>query len=105
MLKNLEEQAIDQREIMQILVLVNNIVTSRLIQERVELKDKNKPRVNLRYLAHYILAQIVYIDNIYNMYRTPKDKYYKYLIRMYQIIEEKRYRDAKYIYSWYLVEV
>ena len=77
----------------------------RLIQERFKLKDKDELRINLRHLVYYILAWIVYIDNIYNMHRALKDKYYKYLIRMYQIIEEKLFRDAKYIYRWHLVEV
>jgi len=45
------------------------------------------------------------MDNMYNIYKTLKDKYYKYLIRIYWIIDKKRYRDAKYIYSWHLVEV
>ena len=77
----------------------------KLIQERFKLKEEDKLRVNLKHLAHYALAQIIYIDNMRNIYRTPKDKYCKYLIRIYQIIDEKRYRDTKYIYSWYLVEV
>ena len=36
-----------------------------------------------------MLAQIACVDNIYNIYKAPKDKYYKYLIRIYQIIEGK----------------
>ena len=90
---------------MQVLVPANDIVTFRLIWERFKLQNKDKPRVNLRHLAHYMLLWVVYIDNIYNMYRIPKDKYRKYLIRMYQITDKKQYRDAKYIYSWHLVEV
>jgi len=68
---------------MQVLVLANNIITFRLTREKFKLKDKNKPRVNLKHLAHYILTWIIYIDNIYNMHRTSKDKYHKYLIRIY----------------------
>jgi len=41
---------------MQILVLVSNIAAFRLIRERFKLKDKNKPRVNLKHLAHYTLV-------------------------------------------------
>ena len=41
---------------MQILVLVNNIATFKLIWERFKLKDKNKLRVNLKHLAYYILV-------------------------------------------------
>jgi len=75
------------------------------MRERFKLKDKDKLRVDLKHLAHYILAWIVYMNNICNIYRTPKDKYRKYLIRIYWIIDEKRYRDAKYMHSWHLVEV
>ena len=41
-LKNLKEQTINQREIIQILVLVNKIVVFKLIQERFKLKDENE---------------------------------------------------------------
>jgi len=46
----------------------------RLTRYRFKLKDENKLRVNLSHLAHYILLWIAYIDNIYNIYRAPKDK-------------------------------
>jgi len=68
---------------MQILVLVNNIVMFRLIWERFKLKNKDKLRVNLKHLVYYILAWIACVDNICNIHRVLKDKYYKYLIRMY----------------------
>ena len=41
-LKNLEEQAIDWREIIYVLVPVSNIATIRLIRERFKLKDEDK---------------------------------------------------------------
>ena len=41
---------------MQILVLINKIAAFRLIWERFKLKDKDKLKVNLKYLAHYTLA-------------------------------------------------
>ena len=75
------------------------------MRERLKLKNKNKPRVNLKHPAHYTLAWIIYIDNIYNIYRTPKNKYYKYLIRIYWIIDKKQYKNAKYIYRWHPIEV
>jgi len=61
----------------------------RLIRERFKLKDKDKLRVNLKYLAYYILAWIAYIDNMCNIYKTPKNKHRKYLIRIYWIIDKK----------------
>jgi len=55
----------------------------RLTRYRFKLKNKNKLRVNLKYIAHYILSWIAYMDNIYNIYRAPKDKNQKYLVRIY----------------------
>ena len=74
------------------------------MQQRFKLKDKNEPRVNLQHLAHYMLVQIVYIDNKYNMHRVLKIKNKKYLIRMYWALKELKYRNAKYIYKQYLTE-
>ena len=51
-----------------------------------------------------MLAQIVYVNNKYNIHRAPKIKYKKYPIRIYQVLEDLKYRNAKYIYSWHLLE-
>jgi len=77
----------------------------RLTRYRFKLKNKNELRVNLKHIAYYTLLWIAYVDNICNIYRVPKDKNRKYLARMYWALEEKRFRNAKYIYSWHLVEV
>jgi len=77
----------------------------RLTRYRFKLKSKDKPRVNLKHAAHYTLLWIAYIDNICNIHRALKDKNQKYPVRMYWALEEKRFRDAKYIYKWHLVEV
>ena len=55
----------------------------RLTRYRFKLKDKDKPRVNPKYIAYYILSWIACVDNIYNIYRAPKDKNWKYLLRIY----------------------
>jgi len=46
----------------------------RLTRYRFKLKDKDKLRVNLSYLAYYTLLWIACVDNIYNMHRVLKDK-------------------------------
>ena len=46
----------------------------RLPRQRFKLKDKDKLRVNLKHLAYYILLQIVYIDDIYEIYKALKVK-------------------------------
>ena len=104
MLKDLESRLADQRSNQQIAILVNKGLTLRSLRQRFKLKNKNKPRVNLKYLAYYILAQIIYIDNQYNIYKAPKAKNKKYLVRMYQTPDKQKYRNAKYIYRWHLVD-
>jgi len=54
----------------------------RLTRYRFKLKDENKPRVNLKHTAHYILLWIAYVDNTCNIYRAPKDKNWKYLVEV-----------------------
>ena len=76
----------------------------RSLRQRFKLKDKNKPRVNLKYLIYYILVWIIYIDNQYNIYKALKAKNKKYLVRIYQIIDKYKYRNTKYIYRQYLVD-
>ena len=77
----------------------------RSLRQRFKLKDENKLRVDLKYLVYYILAQIIYIDNQYNIYKALKAKNKKYLVRIYQILDEHKYRNAKYIYRQYLAEI
>jgi len=55
----------------------------RLTRYRFKLKNKNKLKVNLKYIAHYTLLWIAYMDNTCNIYRALKDKNQKYLVRIY----------------------
>jgi len=70
----------------------------RLTRYRFKLKSENKLKVNLKHIAYYTLLWIAYVDNMYNIYRAPKDKNQKYLVRIYWAPEEKRFRNAKYIH-------
>ena len=51
-----------------------------------------------------MLAWVVYINNKYNIYRAPKIKNKKYPIKMCQILNKLKYRNAKYIYKQHLTE-
>jgi len=55
----------------------------RLTRYRFKLKDKDKLKVDLKYVAYYTLSWIACVDNIYNIHRAPKDKNWKYLVRIY----------------------
>jgi len=68
------------------------------------MQEDDKLRVNLKYLVYYILLWIVYIDNYYNIYKTLKKRNYKYLVRIYWIPSELKYKNTKFIYGWYLTK-
>ena len=104
MLKDLEEGLTDQRSNKRIIILVNEGLMFRSLRQRFKLRDKDKLRVNLKHLAYYILVQIIYIDNQYNIYKALKAKNKKYLVRIYQIPDKYKYRNTKYIYRQYLVD-
>ena len=103
-LKDLEEGLVDQRSNKRIIILVNKGLMFRSLRQRFKLKDKDKLRVDLKHLAYYILAQIVYIDNQCNIYKALKAKNKKYLVRIYQTLDKYKYRNTKYIYRQYLVD-
>ena len=104
-LRNLEEESRDQRSKQQILVPIAEILVVRSTRYRFKLKNKDKLKVNLKHIAYYTLLWIAYVDNMYNIYRALKDKNWKYLVRIYQAPEEKRFRNAKYIHRQHPVEV
>jgi len=68
------------------------------------MEEDNKPRVNLKYPAHYILLWIVYINNKCEMHKALKARNYKYLVRMYWMPSELKYRNAKFMHGWYLTK-
>jgi len=70
----------------------------RITRYWFKLKDKDELRVNLSHLVYYTLLWIACVDNVYNIYRALKDKNWKYLVRIYWALEEKWFRNAKYIY-------
>ena len=39
------------------------------------------------------------------IYRAPKIKNKKYPIRIYWALNKQKYRNAKYMHSWHLIEV
>jgi len=64
-----------------------------------EKEENNKLRVDPKHLAYYTLLWIIYIDNYYNIYKALKKKNYKYLVRMYWMLSELKYKNADYIYG------
>ena len=68
------------------------------------MQENNKLRVNLRHLVYYTLLWIIYIDNYYNIYKTPKKRNYKYLVRIYQMPSELKYKNTKFIYRQHLTK-
>ena len=87
----------DQRSNKRIIILVNKGLIFRSIRQRFKLKDKDKPRVNLKYLVYYI-------DNQCDIYKALKVKNKKYLVRIYQTLNKRKYKNTKYIYRQHLVD-
>ena len=50
-----------------------------------------------------MLLWIACVDNLYKIYVALKANNARYLKRINWRLEEKRYRDAKFIYRWYLI--
>jgi len=65
------------------------------------MQENNKLRVNLKHPVYYTLLWIIYIDNKCEMYKVLKARNYKYLVRIYWILSEAKYRNANYIYRWH----
>ena len=62
------------------------------------MQEDDELRVDLKHLVYYTLLWIACVDNYYNIYNAPKAKNYKYLVRMYWMPSELKYRNAKFIY-------
>jgi len=68
------------------------------------MQEDNELRVNLKHLAHYMLLWIVYINDYCNIYKALKVRNYKYLVRIYWMLSEAKYRNADYMHRWHLTE-
>ena len=73
-LDDLEEKSTGQKKKQQITILAKDYSEKWSRNRQFKITKDNKLRVNLKYLAHYILLQIVYVDNLYNIYLIPKKK-------------------------------
>jgi len=62
------------------------------------MQEDDELRVNLKHLAYYTLLWIIYIDNYYNIHKTPKARNHKYLVRMYWMLSEAKYRNTNYMH-------
>ena len=82
-LDNLKEESINQRKKQQIIISVKDYSKKWSRNRRFKITEDNKPKINLKYLVHYTLSQIAYVDNLYNIHLILKKKQQRYPIRMY----------------------
>jgi len=68
------------------------------------MREDDEPRVDPKHPVYYMLLWIVYIDNYYNIHEAPKFFFYKYLVRIYWMPSELKYRNIKFIYRWHLTK-
>ena len=69
-LDNLEEESTNQKKKQQIIILVKDYFKKWSRNRQFKITKDNKPKVNLKYLVHYILLQIACVDNFmrYTLY-------------------------------------
>ena len=82
-LNNLEEESADQKKKQQITILAKDYFKKWSRNRQFEITKDNKPKVNLKYLVHHTLLQIVYVDNLCDMHLIPKKKLQRYPTRIY----------------------
>ena len=82
-LNNLKEESAGWRKKQQITIPAKDYSKKWSRNRRFEITKNNKPKVNLKHLAHHTLLQIVYVDNLYNIHLTLKKKLQRYPIRIY----------------------
>jgi len=68
------------------------------------MQEDDELRVNPKHLVYYTLLWIACVDNYCNMHEALKARNYKYLVRIYWMPSEVKYRNADYIYGWHLAE-
>jgi len=68
------------------------------------MQKDDEPKVNLKHLAYYTLLWIAYVNDYCNIYEALKARNHKYPVRIYWIPSELKYRNADYIYRWYLAK-
>ena len=73
-LDDLEEESIGQRKKWQIIIPVKDYFKKWSRNRQFKTTKDNKPRVNPKHLAHYILLQIACVDNLYNIHLILKKK-------------------------------
>jgi len=62
------------------------------------MQEDNELRINLKYLVYYTLSWIAYIDDYCDIYKILKVKNHKYLVKIYWMLSETKYRNDDYIY-------
>ena len=73
-LENLKKESIGWRKKQQITIPVKDYSKKQSRNRQFKITIKDKLRVNLKHLVHYILLQIVYIDNLCNIDLILKKK-------------------------------
>jgi len=62
------------------------------------MQEDNELRVNLKHPVYYTLSWIICVNDECEMHKVLKVRNYKYLVRMYWIPSEVKYRNADYMY-------
>jgi len=63
------------------------------------MQENNELKINLKYLAHYTLSWIAYINDQCKIYKIPKARNHKYLVKIYWMPSKAKYKNANYMYG------
>ena len=80
----LQEEFISQKKKWQITIPAKNYSKKWSRNRQFKITKDNKPRVNLKHLAHHTLLQIVCVDDLCDIYLILKKKQQRYPIKMHQ---------------------
>jgi len=93
--RNLKKQADDWKDNWKFTV---NADSQKLLPQkkghRFILKKNNKPRINPKHPAHYMLSWIACVDDYCNLHYTPKIKHSKYPRKMNWDNSKKKFQNA-----------
>ena len=73
-LENLKKEIENQKKQWQITILVKEYFIKWTKYNLFKITEDNKPKINLKHPAYYILLWIAYVDNLYNIYKILKVK-------------------------------
>ena len=98
------EKATNQRKDQQLSIPAKESLKPVIKRNIFKKEEDNKLRVDLKHLAHHTLLWIACVDDYCNIHEALKKKNHKYLVRMYWMLSELKYKNAKFMHRQHLTK-